>query len=449
MISKIKKILATNEKNKEVLTNSFLSLLIKGMGFIVSFVSMPLYIKYFDNQSVLGIWFTIISVLSWILTFDLGLGNGLRNLLVEPLIKKDYKKAKEYISSTYFIVTLLTFVLCFVGVFAFQFINWNNILNVEPNVISNDTFKICITIVYIGILISFILKIINSILYAMQKTAVNNVLALLTSIIPLIYLLLASDSGIQVNFIKLSIVNMVANCLPLLVATIFIFATKLRKCIPNIKCASKKMGLSILKYGGTFFAIQIFFMLITSTNEIIISSFFGSEFVVEYQIYFRVFTALGTLFTLALSPIWSAVTKAISEEDYLWVKRINKLLYKILILSCALQLIIVPFLQPFVNIWLGSKTININYFYAIVFALFGGVFIWNIIATTIANGTGKLKTQLYGYSIGAIIKIVIIVLINEFYSNWIITVIANIIVLLAFCIIQTVNINKYVNEKCK
>ena len=94
MIKKIISAVKNNEKNKEIFSNSFFSMLIKGLGFIISFVSMPLYISYFDNQTILGIWFTIISILTWIFTFDLGLGNGLRNMLVSTFVNKDYKKQK-------------------------------------------------------------------------------------------------------------------------------------------------------------------------------------------------------------------------------------------------------------------------------------------------------------------------------------------------------------------
>lgn len=446
MINKIKNILSSDEKNEEVLVNSFFSLIIKGAGFLVTFISMPLYISYFDNQAVLGIWFTVISVLGWILTFDLGLGNGLRNMLVEPLLNNDYKKAKGYISSAYFIVFILAISLCLIGGIAIQFVDWNSILNIDENIISNNIFKLCITILYTGILLSFVLKIVNSILYAMQKTAINNAIMLATSMIPLIYLFVARDSGIAVNFIKLSIVNMIANCLPLLIATIYVFACRFRECIPSIKAASKKVGLSILKYGGAFFIIQIFFILIISTNEIFITKLFGPELVVEYQIYFRIFTAIGSIVTLALAPLWSAVTKAIAQKDYSWIKKIYKLLNKVLIGATILEFIAIVFLQKFVDIWLGTASIKINYVYSVIFAIFGSLFVWNIIVTTIANGTGKLKTQLYGYSIGAILKVVIILILCNVYNDWIVTIVANSLVLLIFCIIQSININKFIQK---
>lgn len=95
---KLKKII-NNENNRVILSNALGSLFIKGGALIISLLTMPAYIKYFNNQETLGLWFTILSVLMWVLAFDLGIGNGLRNHLVYALANKDNILAKKYISS--------------------------------------------------------------------------------------------------------------------------------------------------------------------------------------------------------------------------------------------------------------------------------------------------------------------------------------------------------------
>ena len=89
------------QNNKSIVINVLGAFIIKGLGLIVNLIALPLYISYFNDNAVLGVWFTILSVLNWILSFDVGIGNGLRNHLTVALTNKDYEEGKRLISSSY------------------------------------------------------------------------------------------------------------------------------------------------------------------------------------------------------------------------------------------------------------------------------------------------------------------------------------------------------------
>lgn len=438
-----------NEKNKIIVKNVIGSFLIRGLSLFVSLFSMPLYIKYFENQVVLGLWFTIISVLSWVLTFDLGLGNGLRNRLVETIVRNDNKESSKLISSAYAIISILSIAIIFFALIVFSKINWNNVFNIDNTIISNEVLLVAIKILFIGIMISFILKLINSILYAMQKAAINNVLALITSVLPLIYILFSPNKGIEENLISLSWINTFSICLPLLIATIIVFFfTPLKQCKPSLRNIHIKTEISIVSLGGAFFLTQIAFMIINSTNEILITNFWGPEYVVEYQIYNRIFSLVGSFFSIALTPVWSSVTRALVEKDFLWLKNLNKVLYHVGALGVIFEFLLICFLQKIIDIWLGDNSINVNYVYAIVFAVYGSLFIYNIIVTTIANGVGYLKTQLICYSVGAMLKIPLLLVAAYLFSiDWISVVGINIFIFFIFDFIQTIWLNKFIKNR--
>lgn len=442
-----KRILNTNENNKEIICNALGAFLVKGGALVISLFTMPAYMRYFDNQLILGLWFTILSVLSWILTFDLGIGNGLRNHLVPALVNKDQTRVKKYISSAYVVIGAIVILSICLSVLLFRFINWNIIFNISSDIVSEKTLNITVGIVFSGIMLQFLFKLITSILYAMQKSALNNLLSLLTGIITLVYVLVAKSSDISTNLISLAVVNVLAVNVPLLLATIIVFAKELRGCKPEIKYYDKKYARDVMKLGGIFFWVQIMFMIITATNEFLITWFTGPEMVVEYQIYTKLFTLIGMVFSLALTPIWSAVTKALSEHNFTWIKKLYKNLKLMALFAIICQFGMIPFLQFGINLWLGHKAIQVNYFYAIAFAMYGSMIIWNGVISSIANGCGELKTQSIFFTIGALIKIPIAWILVGVLNSWIGVIVANILAMSLYCIIQPMWLNKFLSKK--
>jgi Na+-driven multidrug efflux pump len=183
-------------------------------------------------------------------------------------------------------------------------------------------------------------------------------------------------------------------------------------------------------------------MIITTTNEFLITWLVGTAEVVEYQIYNRLFLLVGTLFALALTPIWSTVTKALSEKNYNWIKKLFKILNLIALIAVVCEFAMIPFLQLGINIWLGENTIKVNYYYAVIFAISGSVFIWNGVLSSIANGLGELKTQSIFLTVGAFIKIPVAWFLVTIFDSWIGVIVANIVAMSLYSIIQPLRINK-------
>ena len=432
-----------NGNNKTIVSNILGSFLVKGGSLVVSLFTLPAYLRFFNNQQILGLWFTLVSALSWILTFDLGIGNGLRNHLVISLAKRDYLKAKEYITSAYVSTGITILLVSIISAVLFRFVNWNVFFNISVEVISNRILYIAASIVFFGILIQFFLKLITSILYALQKSALVNLVNLLSSIIILIYVSLAKSSDISTNLISMSIVNSLSMTIPLLTISIFVFSKSLKRSIPNIKFFNIASAKEVMKMGGSFFWVQIMFLLITGTNEVLITLLTDSTKVVEYQVYSKLFMLVGSIFLLSLSPIWSAITKALAEKNYTWIQSLYRIMKFSAILAVICEVCIIPFLQFGFNIWLGKNAIQVNYLYAIIFAISGSIFIWNGVISSIANGIGELRIQKIFFTIGAIINIPLSMIFVVLFRSWIGVVVANIISMSIYCIIQPIWLNSY------
>ena len=117
------------------------------------------------------------------------------------------------------------------------------------------------------------------------------------------------------------------------------------------------------------------------------------------------------------------------------------------LLAVACEFAIIPFLQFGINIWLGDNAIKVNYFYGLIFAIFGSMIIWNGVISSIANGVGELKTQNIFFTIGAITKIPIAWALVIMLDSWIGVIISNIIAMSLYCLIQPLWINKFLYKK--
>ena len=449
MIKKlVNKFKNTSENNRIVLANMAVAFGVKGLSLVVSLFTMPAYLRFFDDQLALGLWFTVVSVLNWVLNFDLGIGNGLRNHLADSLAKKDTENAKKYLSSAYISIGAICVLLSVAFYFAFDFINWNKVFNIETEVVSFDALLLSVRIVFIGIIVQMFIRLISSVLYAIQKSSVNNILQLCTTVVTLLLVVLLPGKSNDENLIAMAIVHSVACVLPPLVATVLVFSGKnMRKIVPSVRSFSFKHTKAVLSLGGVFLFVQIAYMLIMNTNEYLITFFTGNSDVVEYKIYNSLFVLGSTAFSLALTPVWSAVTKATAEKNVGWVKSLYKKLLVFGSLFCLGEFLIVAVLQFAVNLWLGEKAITVNYLYGVVFAVSGSVMIISSVFSSIANGLGKLKPQLICYSVAAVIKPFLAWGFIFLTGSWIGVIIANIISMLLYCVVQPIILHKYFRKE--
>ena len=442
------RILQQFTSNKNLALNIFGSFGVKGLAMLISVLTLPAYLHYLEDQQILGVWFALLSILNWVLTFDLGIGNGLRNYLIEAIANKSDTKVKTYISSAYFSIGAISLALAIIGHNIIGLYNWNTILNISEEHITNKALINVVQIVYSGILLQFVLRLIVSILYAIQKTALSNFLALISNVIILVFLFTYSNEGLQSRLQLLAYVYILAFNLPLLIATIAVFATRFKKAVPSIFHVNFSDLKKILKLGSMFMGIQLALLIINATNQILITKLYEPEDVVSYQVYFKIFSIFYIMFSLITIPVWSAVTKAYNENRGSWIVKAYKYLNMTALGVSLFGVFIVIVFQKIVNVWLGDQTFTISLYTAFLFAIYYSIMIFINSAACIANGISKLKPQFYTNIVAAIIKIPLSIVLASIYDNWNVIIMVNIIIMIPALLIQHIAINKELRAMC-
>ncbi len=438
-----------SSNSKIVAKNTAFAFIIKGAALAISFFSTPLFIKYFNNNEILGLWYTLLSVLTWFLTFDFGIGNGIRNHLVKALSEGDRKKVRSILSSGLFSIGLVTVILSIIGCWIILSFNLNNVFNISDILISRETLQICALMVFIAIMLRFILTTVSSIFYALQMSAVNNFLALIVSVLQFLFILIFRFSNPEDALFNISLAYLVISNLPIIFAGIWVFCRELKDCRPSWIFISKESTSKILGIGIIFFFCQIFYLLITNTNEFFVSHFWGAMYTADYSFYYKITMLMSTMVSLALTPTWSMITKAYAEHDFLWLYKLYRI-FKITGLGVVLlQFLIVPLLQPIMNIWLGKGILQVEYITGIAFACFGATFLYSSMLSTIVCGLEKMKLQFWCYGIGAVLKIFFIIYIARISNNWTWVVWSNVFVLAPYCLFQQIQLDRLLDREKK
>ena len=435
-----------SENDRIIYINVLGAFCIKGLSLIISLFTMPAYMRYFSDNEVLGVWFTVLSVLTWILNFDLGIGNGLRNKLTMALAQGDEAGAKKYISSAYMMIGCIVICILFAGNLLIPYCNWNAVFNISTELVSVEALNRTVMYAFWAIMLQFIIRLISSVIYAMQKSALNNLLSLFTSVLLLAFALFAPCGTAVENLQMFALGYLVCANGPSLIATVWIFYGPMKHCRPSLKCFESKKAKAVLSLGGVFFICQILYMIIANTNEFFITQYTSPQYVVEYQAYNRLFSLGSMLYMLALTPIWSAVSKALAENNFAWLKKINRVIRNLSILAILCEFVLIIFLQFLMNFWLGENSFQVDYSTAIIFALYGSAMIYQSGVSTMTNGIGRMHIQAICYAVGVVFKFIFIHVGIEITGSWSIVVLANALILVPYCIVQQIDMNKFLKK---
>lgn len=389
---------------KKYSKSSILNILLKGISLILGLVSTPLLLNYLGDEKY-GVWATILAIVTWINYFDIGIGNGLRNYLPKCIKDNDYLNAKNAIAMAYIILSVISVVLYSIVIVLTVVIDWNKFLGFR------EPLDFIMLVNFGFIFLNFVLSIINSVLYAFQKSemvALISCFAQIINICGLVVLSRISDS----NLLLVSILMGGSTTFSYLLSTVLLFRKK-TQLFPNSVHKDNEQLKEITNLGIQFFCIQITCLMFNSTSNVIISNTLGADKVTGISIYERIFSSLYTLWCAFVIPYWSLTTKNKYEKKINNIRSDYKMLLKHGVVVAILFFILCIFIKPCVYVWLG-RNLEIDDEALLVLALFYAASSICEIYTIMLNGLGKLKEQFYIELIKGVVCIVLAYLMGAY-----------------------------------
>lgn len=386
----------TNQAKK----NIFVSFGIKGANIITGLLMVPMVLHYIDQERY-GIWITISSIIAWFGFFDIGLGNGLRNRFAEAVAKNDEKLARTFVSTAYVVIAIFSALIFLVFMGINPFINWNTILNVKDiNLQYNQELRMLVIIIFSTFSFTFVLRLITIVLTANHEPAKASVFDFLGSLgnLIIVFILTKTTDG---SLVILALALSISSILVLLASSIWYFNTSYKKYSPSFEFVDFTKLRPLFGLGVKFFILQMAVILLYQTNNIIIAQLFGPVEVTPYSITYRYFNYVLMLFSIVLSPLWSAFTEAWVKNDIVWVKNVVKKLKTLWIAFAILGAFMLIVSVPFFKIWIGSA-VSIPFTLSALVYVYIMINLWGNIYSTFMNGVNQVKIQMY-FGIGAAI----------------------------------------------
>lgn len=414
----------------------------KGISIFLNFLVVPILILFLGKIEY-GVWITIFSIVNWIFTFDLGIGQGLRNKLTEALSVNDNLKASQIISTSYIFISIFSLVILLIGIGFIYFVNFQDLLNYKGK--SNLYLENFVFLSLFFTIVNFTLSLYKNLYLAVHKSFMVELVNVFFQTFYLIVILIWLHFNLEKSLINLVLIFGVINFIVSVIAT-FVFFKIQEKVSFSFFNFNLKEGRLLFKLGGKFFIINISLLVILSTDNIIISNLLGPSFVTDYFTIQKVFQVLIVVFTVVLSSSWGLYSEALTNKDFNWIKgnlkKMNIYFLGILIFG----VFIFYFIEDILNIWIGEDLVIIPKGLAFCNLLYTFIFCFTNIYMFFINASNKINLQMYLYIFGALINIPLSIFLVRLLGSSTGVIMSTLLCFLPLLIIMPIQSNKIIKN---
>ena len=211
----------------------------------------------------------------------------------------------------------------------------------------------------------------------------------------------------------LSILTSFSPIVVLIGASIVFYKGTLSTLRPRLSLFSKQYVHGLLGLGSKFFLIQMAVIVIFYSDNIVITQLFGPSEVTTYNIAFRYFNIINTLFAIVIAPYWSAFTEAYTKGEYFWMKGNYNRLWRLWAGVVVLVIIWVIVAPVAYSLWVGER-VQVSWQLNVCMGLSVIIACLNNVTVVVTNGLSKIKLQLFSATFSAIANIPLSILLGKY-----------------------------------
>ena len=337
---------------KRILINGISVFGSRGITMLVSIISLPLTINYLGTERF-GMMETMVSLITIMNFADLGLGFGLQNRVAE-LNNSNEKSLHNAVSSVFSVLIITSIIITTLFIFFYSRVSWEKVFNVNSILAKNEVNN-SVLIFFVCFIIQIPFSIVQKLQNGFQEGYKGEVWRSIGNICGLCFLVIVVKIRLGVPYIILAIYG--SNALLLILNFFYYFLFQRKDIFPNPFKFNKQIFLGLYKDGIIFFGLQMAYIILVSSDRIIISQYLGASAVAVYSIGFRLATIFSTPVDAFTLPLLPAFNDALANNDIAWIKKILSKGFKyILIISSLLCLTLILFGNVIIGVWINKAT---------------------------------------------------------------------------------------------
>ena len=303
------------QRSRRIILNTASNIVLQCVGVGVSFVMMPLVLRYFGKE-VFGINAYVAGIVLLFTFVSSAISMSLMKFIPESLARGDYETFNRYVSTT-LSVSLLVNML--VGGLIWTFPLYGIRLFSVPEHLQEVT-RAVFMVLGIATVLKFPVPVINGIYYGVEKFFVINCVQLIAVLAPVLaYCYVVSNEGGLALYIGIvqsgSIVVMILS----LLMVFALLPCTLRWCPPSLASLKRMFAFNLYLISN-----QAADTLLYSADKMILQKLMGVTAVADYHIARRTQSMAHAAISLPLSAIIPSLSAAYASGDTRYISRMNR-----------------------------------------------------------------------------------------------------------------------------
>jgi O-antigen/teichoic acid export membrane protein len=345
------------ERYRRIVLTTASGMTARAVGSLLGLVTLPLVLSFLGKERF-GLWALITTLMAWVSLFDLGLANGLVNMLSMAHGRDEKEEASRYLSTAFAALLGIAGVLALVALVCIGVVPWSDLFGAK-GVVDEGTIRLSVAAALSLFVLSLPFSVTQQIYAAYQRTYIWNGFNLAGGVLGFVLLLVAIH--LRVSMPVLILATGVGGFLVVVAAYGYATRRALPWLRPRFGKISREALRGLLSRSVPIFLFQVGALVVNETQSILLAHRCDLATVASYSVAMRVYLLFLAIIQIGTNSFIPALREAHERGDSKWTLiAFARLLRVRVAIAASGGIVIVLFGNLLLTLWLRRSDMNFD-----------------------------------------------------------------------------------------